>query len=295
MTRTPTTARRLFERYEPIHAVTYFAPEAREALDALGFRGYWMGYFAARSAPLGRVPVDVVTASFYNFAPSHVGRALPAAWDHSTPEATLSARETSAVAALQRCGVHADETVRTAADLLAKAASNAPLDGRPLFAANHALDWPEEPVAKLWHATTLLREQRGDTHVAILVANGLDGRECNVIHSVADRVPREFIMRSRQYDDAEWSACSERLAERGILDGEGALTPAGRSLKQHVEDATDALSLSAFDALDDAELDLLFHTLTPITRAVVSGGDIPVATPMGLRRDDLDDDAAHLS
>jgi hypothetical protein len=294
VSRTPTTARRLFDRFEPIHALTYFAPESRAAFDQAGFRGFWMGYFGGRAAPLGAVPPEVVTAIFYNFAPSHVARALPDAWDRVSPADALRARETSAVAALNRCGVTDGADVRTAADLLAKAAATAPLDGRPLFAANRALPWPDEPVARLWHAATLLREQRGDAHVAVLVANGVGGRDCNVLHAVADRVPREFLAVSRQYDDEEWRSCGDRLAARGILDAEGALTDSGAALKQRIEDATDELSLAAFDALDDAELDLLFGTLTPLTRAVIGAGDIPAATPMGLRRDDLDDDGAHL-
>jgi hypothetical protein len=283
----------LFDRFEPIHALTYFAPEAREGLDEAGFRGFWTGYFAARSAPLGPVTANVVTAIFYNFSPSHVARALPSAWDQAGPADALRIREAAAVSALRRCGVTGDDAVRTAADLLAKAARHASAAGRPLFAANLALPWPEESVAKLWHAATLLREQRGDAHVAVLVANGIDGRQCNVLHSAAERVPREFIMRSRRYDD-EWRACSEQLVRRGLLEGTGALTDSGRELKRHVEDTTDELALAAFDALDDGELELLFRTLTPITRAVIEGGDIPAATPMGLRRDDLADDDAHL-
>jgi hypothetical protein len=288
------TARRLFDRFEPVHALTYFAPEARAAFDAAGFRGFWMGYFAGRSAPLGPVPVEVITAIFYNFSASHVGRALPAAWGFASPDDALRMRETSAVAALRRCGVTGGADVETAAQLLAKAARSAPLDGRPLFAANLALPWPDEPLAALWHAATLLREQRGDAHVAALNAFGVGGRDCNVLHSVADRVPRDFIMLSRQYDADEWLSCTGRLAARGVLDDTGALTDAGIALKQSIEDTTDRLALGAFDALDDDELETLFHTLTPITRAVIAGGDIPVSTPMGLRRDDLGDDGAHL-
>jgi hypothetical protein len=294
VTRSPLIARRLFDRFEPVHAITYFAPEARTAFDEVGFRGFWMGYFAARAAPLGEVPASVITAVFYNFASSHVARALPSAWTFASPAEALAARERSAVAALHRCGVIDSDDVATAADLLGKAASGAPLDGRPLFAANLALPWPDEPVARLWHAATLLREQRGDGHVAVLSAAGISGRECNVLHSVADRVPREFITRSRQYDDDEWRECSRRLADRGVLDDAGALTQAGTDLKRDLEDTTDRLALSALDALDDDDLELLFRTLTPITRAVVAAGDIPVATPMGLRREDLDDDSAHL-
>jgi hypothetical protein len=158
VSRRPESARRLFDRIEPVHAVTYFAREARTALDDLGYRGFWMGYFAARSAPLGRVPADVVTAIFYNFAPSRVAKALPAAWDIAPPEAALQARERSAVAALHRCGVRDGDGVRTAAALVAKAARELPVDGRPLYAANKSLAWPEYPVAVLWHAATLLRE-----------------------------------------------------------------------------------------------------------------------------------------
>jgi hypothetical protein len=294
VSRSPLTARRLFDRFEPIHAVTYFTQEARGAFDYAGFRGFWMGYFAARSAPLGVVPAEVVTAVFYNFSQVHVARALPSAWQFGSPADALRARETSSVAALRRLGVIADDATATAAGLLEKAARTAPVDGRPVFAANLALRWPDDPVAKLWHATTLLREQRGDAHVALLVGAGVSGRDSNVLHCACDRVPRDFIMRSRQYDDAEWDACTERLTARGVLDERGALTPAGAELKAHLEDGTDRLALTAFDALDDDELDLLFRALTPLTRKVVAGGDIPVATPMGLSRDDLDDDGANV-
>jgi hypothetical protein len=293
--REPTLARRFFDRFEPVHAVTYFAPEARAALDALGFRGFWMGYFAARSAPLGMVPAEVVTAVFYNFAPGRVAKALPAAWEFASPATVLRTREESAAAALRRYGVVDDESVRTAAELATKAARGAPLDGRPLYAANVALDWPDEPVAKLWHAVTLLREQRGDGHVAVLAAAGVSGRESNVLHAAAGRVPREMIMRSRDYDDGQWAEYQDRLRRRGLLADRGELSDAGRDLKQRIEYSTDALALSALDALTDDEVETLFATLTPQTRKVVAAGDMPAATPMGLGRADLDDDSAHLT
>ncbi|OBK73573.1 hypothetical protein [Mycobacterium sp. 1274761.0] len=286
-------ARRFYDRFEPVHAVTYFSPESRAAFDGLGYRGFWMGYFAGRSAPLGTVPAEVVTAVFYNFAPARVAKALPAAWKFASPAAALRAREDGAVATLRRYGL-TDGDVEAAAELAAKAARNAPLDGRPLFAANAALPWPTEPLAMLWHATTLLREQRGDAHVAVLASSGLSGRESNVLHAAAGRVPPEMIMRSRDYDDGQWRQHQAELAERGLMDGSGALTDAGRDLKRHIEDTTDALALGALDALEDAEVEELFRALTPITRTVVAGGDVPAATPMGLGRENLDDDSAHL-
>ena len=277
-----------------MHAVTYFAPEARTALDELGFRGFWMGYFAARSAPFGVVPAEVVTAVFYNFTPERVARALPAAWDIASPSDALRVRVDSAVAALRRYGV-TDDDAAAAADLAEKAARSAPLDGRPLFAANVALQWPTEPLARLWHAVTLLREQRGDGHVAALASLGVSGRESNVLHAAAKRVPQAMIMRSRDYDDEQWARYRGQLADRGLLDSDGVLTDAGRELKRRIEDTTDQLALPALDALDDGEVDRLFLALTPITRKVVAAGDVPADTPMGLRRDDLHDDGAHLS
>lgn len=293
VSRKPALARRFFDRFEPVHAVTYFSPESRAAFDGLGYRGFWMGYFAGRSAPLGIVPAEVVTATFYNFAGFRVAKALPAAWEVAPPAAALRVREESAVATLRRYGL-TDDTVKSAAELATKAARSAPADGRPLFAANAALPWPAEPLAALWHATTLLREHRGDAHVAVLTSSGLSGRECNVLHAAAGRVPREMIMRSRDYDEAQWRHYQHRLAQRGLLDDGGGLTDAGRDLKQRIEDTTDLLALSALEALDDTEVEDLFAALTPIARAVVAGGDVPAATPMGLSRDDLDDPSAGL-
>ncbi len=274
--------------------MSYFAPEARAALDGLGYLGYWMGYFAARSAPLGTVPPEVVTAVFYNFAPERVAKALPAAWQIAGPEAALRARQDSAVAALRRYGLDADENVGLAAELAGRAAREAPLDGRPLFAANRALPWPADPLAALWHAATLLREQRGDAHVAVLTAEGVSGRESNVLHAATGGVPREYIARTRDYDEAAWRHHEQRLAERGLLNDDGSPTVAGRELKDRIESRTDALSLSALDALSDDEVETLFQALTPITRAVIAGGDVPIITPMNLRRDELQNDSAHV-
>src|ERR1700742_1725949 len=294
MPRAPELARRFFDRFEPIHAVTYFAPEARAALDGLGYRGFWMGYFAARSAPLGIVPTEVVTAIFYNFAPERVAKALPTAWQIAGPEAALRARQESAVAALRRYGITADENVRAATKLAGKAARQAPFNGRPLFAANLALPSPEDPLAALWHATTLLREQRGDAHVIALAGAGVSGRESNVLHAAAGRVPRDYIARTRDYDDGEWRHHEQALARRGLLDDDGSLTAAGRELKDGIEARTDALALSVLDALTDDEVEALFQALTPITRAVVAGGDVPSMTPMDFRFGELHDGSAHL-
>ncbi|WP_431240159.1 SCO6745 family protein [Mycolicibacterium aichiense] len=295
MSRTPALARRFFDRYEPVHGITYFAPGVRSAFDAMGFVGFWRGYFAGRSAPLGRVPVELVTATFYNFATERVAKAIPAIWDVAAPEEMVRVRQDTAVTALQGYGLSDDTPgVAVAAELAGLAAKTAPLDGRPLFAANRALPWPDSPLAALWHAATLLREHRGDGHIAVLVSEGITGRESNVFHVGAGAVPADFIKRSRDYSDDEWDLCVHSLQERGLLTAAGALTEAGRTLKEHIEVRTDSLSLPALAALDDDSVERLFRALTPITRKVVAGGDLPAVTPMALRRDELDHDSAEL-
>ena len=294
MARTPTLARRLFERYEPVHAITYFAPEARAAAVDLGYRSFWSGYFVTRSAPLGPVPPQVVEAIFYNFAAHRVAKSLAGAWDIATPQQALAAREAGAVAALRRYGLTADDTLRPAADLLGRVARGAAVDGRPLFAALSAAPWPDGPVAALWHAATLLREQRGDAHVAALVAAGITGRESNVLHVAAGRTTRDKVVSTRDYDDAEWDAVTARLAARGLVTADGSLTDAGRELKNDIEYRTDAAALPTLDVLSDAEVETLFQALTPIARMVVAGGDLPAITPMALQHSDLDDPSAHL-
>jgi hypothetical protein len=295
VSRTPALARRFFDRYEPVHGITYFAPGVRSAFDAMGFVGFWRGYFAGRSAPLGQVPVEIVTAIFYNFATERVAKAVPAIWEITTPAEMVRVRQDTAVETLNGYGLSDDTAgVAEAAELAGRAARGASLDGRPLFAANLALPWPDSPLAALWHAATLLREHRGDGHVAVLVSEGISGRQSNVFHAAAGAVPADFIKRTRDYSDEEWASCVQSLAERGLLTATGSLTAAGRTLKDHVELRTDALALRALDALGDAEVERLFQSLTPITRHVIAGGDLPAATPMALRRDDLDDNSARL-
>ena len=278
-------ARRLWSRLEPIHVVTYFSPEARAALSGAGYKGFWMGYFAGRAAPMGPVGAEIVHAAFYNFSIAHVSRAIPDAWSFAPPSVALEARQRGAAAALQRAFARNDlaESVETAAVLARAAAESAPMEGRALFAANRALPWPEEPTAALWHACTLLREHRGDGHVAALAAAGIGGREANVLQAAAGLVPREVFEVARHYDDAEWDSVSAGLIDRGLVGPEGKLTVRGEVVRADVEDRTDRLALTAYDALDDDQLLQFLNVLAPLVRAVIATGDIPEVTPVGNR------------
>jgi hypothetical protein len=157
------------------------------------------------------------------------------------------------------------------------------MEGRALFAANRALPWPEEPTAALWHACTLLREHRGDGHVAALAAAGIGGREANVLQAAAGNVPREVFGVARHYDDAEWESLSARLIDRGLVGPDGKLTAHGKDVRDDVENRTDRIALAAYDGLDDEQLLQLLDALAPLARAVIVTGDIPEVTPVGKR------------
>jgi hypothetical protein len=291
MPRDASTARLLWRRLEPIHAVTYFSPDVLAALAAAGYKGFWMGYFAGRAAPLGSVGPEIVTATFYNFSAAHVGRAVPDAWGFAPPQAALDARLGASTAALRRAFDAADVdagAVATAARLARAAAASAAPDGRTLFAANSALPWPddEDPVAVLWHAATLLREHRGDGHVAALVAAGVGGREANVLQAEAGIVGKDLLFLARRYDDDEWDRLRADLVGRGLVAAGGGLTADGVALKHDLEQRTDLAALRAYAGIGDEDLDELAAALLPLGRAVVATGDLPAVTPIGARFDE---------
>jgi hypothetical protein len=280
----PGTARRLWALAEPFHALTYFAPECREAAERVGVRGFWNGYFATRAAPLGAVGAEVVTAVFYNFAPQFVARRVPAVWADVTPAAALDARLSGVDAAVRRVlgeDWPASPEAAEAADLAATAAAGVDLPGRPLAAANTGVAVPDEPHLRLWQALTSLREHRGDGHTVALVQREVDGVAAHVLAAAAGRSGREWLMRARGWDDAAWEGAVERLAERRWL-ADGGLTAEGLAMVAAIEADTDRLALRPWQALGDAGCDRLAQLLTPVRRAVVAAGDWPSGNPIGV-------------
>ena len=267
-------ARRLYRLVEPIHLVTYFSEEPTAALMALGHRNYWDGYFAGRAAPLGRVPAEVVHAIFYNFADGEVARHIPRVWDTATPEDALAARERGSVAALKRIldGLADAPALACAADLATKAATGTPTEGRALYAGLRALAVPEEPVARLWHAATLLREHRGDGHIAALVAEGIGGTEAHVLHALSAGIPAEKFGRVHHLPAVQLAAVLDGMRARGLIEASGWLSDAGRESKERIESLTDDLAAPAYDSLTPSELDQLIADLQPISAALDAAG-----------------------
>jgi hypothetical protein len=270
---------------EPIHAVVYFAPDVKSAFEELGLHGFWRGYFASRAAPMGPVPAEVVIATFYNFAPEMVRWAMSETWSRADPAAITAVRLRLADRTLRSW--LGDETidapeVTEAAQLARRAAEAANPLGRPLFASYTALDWPELPHLALWHATTLLREHRGDGHISALVTEQVDGCEANVLTGASGASTSELQRASRQWPDDEWDAAVERLRGRGWIEDDATLTRAGTAAKQRIEDRTDELASPPLAALDDAERQHLLALLTDLSRALLNAGDVVFPNPIGL-------------
>ncbi|MGW6280517.1 SCO6745 family protein [Kribbella sp. NPDC055071] len=275
-------ARQMWKTLEPYHAITYFAPDTRQATDALGLKGGWMSYFACRAAPLGAVGPELVAAVFYNFHPAMVGRALPDAWSLASPAQILDARLAAVDNAVRR--LLPDASFDRAAEVARQAASVAPIAGRPIAAANAALDWPDEPHLVLWQATTLLRESRGDGHVAALMSAELTPCQALVTISAAGGPSKQVFQVSRRWSDEEWAVAEDDLRSRGLLSDAG-LTDAGRAVRQDVEARTDALAEQGWRALGD-ELTAELHDLVrPFSATFMSAGLIPADNPMALRWD----------
>src|SRR6266545_4401976 len=273
--------RHMWTLFEPIHDVTYFHPAARAAFEQAGLRGFWRGYFAGRAAPLGPVPAGPVIGAFFGFAPHMVERALPDVWTRISPEAALAARLRGAVDAL---GPFAADTLppdrlAEAVELIEAAVAELDPAGRVLGAANAALPRPEGPLARLWQATTTLREHRGDGHVAALVVAGLTGCQSIVLRSGLD-LPRELTQVARGWSDEDWNAAAARLVKRGWLDDDGRITGAGRQGYQKIEETTDALAAVPWHALGPEPTARLADLLYPL--AAACHGALPAVTPLGV-------------
>lgn len=269
------TARNLYQRLEPLHAFIYFSPEANLNYAALGIEGH-AGYFASRAAAMGAVGSEVVVATFFNFQPELVRSALPAAWELASPQQLIDARNDGADKSLRRMlGDLIDHPdLPEAARLARTAATGCSPEGRPLYAAHAALPWPDEPHMELFHAITLLREHRGDGHIAALTLENLDNGDVLVTHAASESMglPESILQLTRGFTDEMWAAAKDRLRERGLLDAGGALTAEGKELRQRIEDRTDAAALPPWQGLGDEGCARLLELAQPFSRAVVKSG-----------------------
>lgn len=263
--------RRAWGGLEIVHVVGYFAPEPVQAYVGLGLH-HRLAYFAARSAAMGAAGPGLVTATFFVFAPSLVAKALPAAWRIATPETVQQARRDGVAAALHR--VLGDPDVTEALQLAREVTQGLTDAGRPLYAAHRELDWPEDPLLALWHAATLVREFRGDGHVAVLTHAGLDPVEALVLGGlVADNT--DFLRTTRGWTPDEWRAAEDRLRDRGLLTDVGTLSEDGVTLRRQIETDTDRAAMAGFARLGSVGTARLIELVRPLRDRVLASGVLP--------------------
>jgi hypothetical protein len=273
-------ARALWTLFEPVHAVTYFSPQSRDALAAIGLTRYWDGYFAGRSAAVGALAGPPVTAMFSGFAPFLVDRALPAVWSVTTPAQVIEARYVGAAETL-RALVPDEATVTAAASALAQLTRNLDLVGRPLAAGFASLPLEDDPYRRVWQLAGTLREHRGDGHVIALVSLGIAGITTLLLRSGVD-LDAASMQKARGWTDDDWTAEADRLVERGLLDADRRITPAGADLLNRAEHLTNRLALSAIDGLDEGAVRVVARALVPVAGAVTSL--FPYPNPIGMPR-----------
>ena len=276
----PIEARKTFRTLEPIHGMIYFTEAAAPAYDKIGLKSGRMGYFASRSAAMGAVPAEVVIATFFNFDPSLVRRVIPEAWNLATPAAVLDARMEAVDVSLRKA--FSDEVLDSmelaeAVSIARRAAMVAceRPEGRPLFAGHASLLWPDEPHLVLWHAQTLLREYRGDAHIAALVGEGLSGIEALISHAGSGDVPAAALQASRAWSDEAWAAGVEGMRAKGLVEPGGAeivFTEAGREQRRRIEERTDECALAPYAALGSDASARLRELGRPLSMAVIEAG-----------------------
>jgi hypothetical protein len=271
----PSTGPRAAHKYlEPLHTAIYFVPEARERYESAGVKGGLRGYFASRSAPLGTVPAEVVISTFYNFSPGLVRKAIPSCWENSTPAAMLAARldvvDTSWQRLLGEAVLKSDEMAEAAA--LAREACSAiatRIEGRPLYAGHASLPWPGPEHLQLWHATSLLREHRGDGHIAALVLAALNGLEASVSYIAYGSAMNDEIQRTtRGYGEQEWEQGKADLRAKGIFDAENTFTDFGRRQREEIEAQTDAAAAAPYEHLGPDRTARLTELVRPWARSM---------------------------
>ncbi|CAL9586149.1 hypothetical protein SUDANB58_05137 [Streptomyces sp. enrichment culture] len=275
----PHAGRRCHNALNTLHSTLYFSPDLSRELGALGITDPRAANFAVRAAALGPVGAGAVTAAFYNYKHELVARHVPAVWRSAAPEQVLAARLRAVDATLRRLlGEEAlvCEEMAQAARLALRAAEGCARSARPLYSAHADLPVPEEPHLALWHAATLLREHRGDGHLAVLTAAGLDGLEAVVTHTATGKgLAPKWVFATRGWTREDWDAAVARLRDRGLLDGAGELTGRGVALREEIERETDRLDAAPYARLGAEGVARLTEIAAGFARAAVGAGAFP--------------------
>jgi hypothetical protein len=287
----PTLSRQFWQAVEPLHAVVYFHPDPPAALAGQGLKGFWMAYFAARFGPLGPIGPEPVTALAFNFSPRRPARALPDAWALAAPAEVVGTWMGSAADVLREVlptagegAVTSPEELAELADLLVSAAKACHCDGRALAAAWQAVEPGDDVYARLWWGATVVREHRGDGHVAAATALGLRGLDAAITHAAWGAAPPEGLQHTRGWTDDEWAAGRRRLVDKEQLEEDGGLSTKGTENRLHLESLTDFLAEDPIDALGTGAVGRALELAVPLARHLYDSRIVNLPNPIGTSR-----------
>jgi len=274
-------ARRLWTGFETLHAVTYFAPECAEANRGLGLKGFWMGYFATRAAPMGTPLAAEIGEAFFSFRPSMIERAIPDAWSFADKHDILETRAGSAAGVLRSAIPDVEARAEPIIELLEAVASDDSIEGL-LATPNRALPQRTDVVERLWQACTTIREHRGDAHVVALRSEGLDPCESLVLFTANGVVSKDWLQKARGWTDDEWDSATKTLVTRDLLSADGQLTAKGSDVRSAVETMTDLEAIKPWAAIPAAELNRVGETLMSMAQSIADAQTLSYPNPIGL-------------
>lgn len=269
--------RRLRNVCEPIAANVYFAPEAHHRYTALGLTGM-SGYFCSRGASLGQPSGLVVASAFGVFSPAIVVPAVGEGWSKTDPASLLIARYDGAISSLRRLlGEPPERDILRAVELLQRGMADAEHAGHPLYSGLRSLPWPDEPIGQLWRACDLVREHRGDSHIAVWTRAGVRPVEIQLMMELELGIPLKTYSRTRGWTTEQMDTAIEGMRAKGWMQGD-AFSPEGKAFRARIEAETDAMETPIVETIGE-DFDELIGLLAPwaasIVRVGIAGGGYP--------------------
>ncbi len=271
--------RRLHEAVNAVALSALFSPKVYAAINDLGVPDRMPVYLAERTAPLGAAPAATVTAVLAYFQPDMVRVAMPKVWAATTPDALLDARDAAIAEHLDTAlgGSVPDGTLEVTT-LLRRAVEAAPTAGHPIASALRARPSPEHPLGALFRACDILREHRGESHIA---AWTVAGRQPFEMLLLSERKLGWMPLGEMAYMYGWWpdeaAAGYRALHHEGLLDADFELTERGHALRDAIEDATDVAEAPTIAALDEADLSTVEAYFAQVTPQVMAS--IPMPPP----------------
>lgn len=240
----------------------YWDPRAIELYTQLGVPNGFGYYVTSRAAPLLPAGADVVAAAYYSIHPGFIALSTATALEHTTWRDIYDARNRAVGEGLRTYVPQIVDDLAELTVLLWAAVDALPESGRVMFAAHRSAPRVDDPAVSAWLAVNCLREWRGDTHFAILVAEGIDRVQAGILHD-AHLNYGGWIARSRGADDAALEQAFRELTARGLADGDR-ITAAGEALRQQIEQRTNEICSAMWRTVGLETSQRLLNLIEPV-------------------------------